>query len=50
MITPFTTEERKWAARSGDQFDNIMVFDQNPLQDAWSLSDFVDVMRRHELS
>ena len=37
---------KEWASRSGDQFDYMMVFDQNPLQDAWSLSDFVDVMRR----
>ncbi|WP_319562527.1 DEAD/DEAH box helicase family protein [Marispirochaeta sp.] len=37
---------KEWSARSGDQYEYMMVFDQNPVEDAWSLSDFVEVMRR----
>ena len=35
-----------WAARSGDQYDYMMVFDNNAIEGAWALDKFVDVIRR----
>jgi type III restriction enzyme len=35
-----------WADKAGDKFSYFMVFDNNPLEGAWSFSDFIDVVRR----
>jgi type III restriction enzyme len=35
-----------WAARSGDRYDYMMVFDNNAIAGAWALDKFVDVIRR----
>lgn len=35
-----------WAARSGDQYDYMMVFDNNAIEGAWALDKFIDVIRK----
>lgn len=37
---------KTWADRAGDRFGYFMVFDTNPIQDAWAYSEFIDLMRK----